>query len=95
MKDRHIRLRTPSGEPQSRRPSGETQSHPPPGWPYHGSGCSPHALRGLGLGQPLVLDLHIESGTLVDVAYKIRNNDHPEYGGIEIELAGIRKSTAQ
>ncbi len=36
------------------------------------------------------MDLKLEVGSLIDVAYKIRNNDHPEYGGIEIELAGIR-----
>ena len=36
------------------------------------------------------MDLRIEAGSLIDVAYKIRQNDHPEYGGIEIELAGVR-----
>ena len=35
-------------------------------------------------------DLQLAAGTMVDVAYKIRENEHPEYGGIEIELAGLR-----
>jgi len=24
------------------------------------------------------------------VAYRIRENDHPQYGGLEVEIAGIR-----
>jgi len=36
------------------------------------------------------MDLRLEAGSLIDLAYKIRHNDHPEYGGLEIELAGIR-----
>jgi len=39
------------------------------------------------------MDLGIEAGSLIDVAYKIRHNDHPEYGGIEIELAGLRDTS--
>ncbi|HWE86580.1 MAG TPA: single-stranded-DNA-specific exonuclease RecJ [Terracidiphilus sp.] len=35
-------------------------------------------------------DLQLCAGSLVDVAYRLRQNDHPEYGGIEIELAGVR-----
>jgi single-stranded-DNA-specific exonuclease len=38
------------------------------------------------------IDLQLAAGSLVDVAYRIRNNNHPEYGGLEIELAGIRKT---
>jgi len=36
------------------------------------------------------MDIQICTGSLVDLAYRLRQNDHPEYGGIEIELAGIR-----
>lgn len=35
-------------------------------------------------------ELHLEPGSLIDVAYRIRENDHPEYGGLQIEMAGIR-----
>jgi hypothetical protein len=28
------------------------------------------------------------------VAYRIRENDHPQYGGVEIEIAGIRPAEA-
>jgi len=36
------------------------------------------------------LALRLEPGSLIDVAYRIRENDHPEYGGLQIEMAGIR-----
>ncbi len=35
-------------------------------------------------------EMQLTAGSLVDVAYRIRENDHPEFGGIEIEIAGIR-----
>jgi single-stranded-DNA-specific exonuclease len=34
--------------------------------------------------------LGLQSGTLVDLAYRIRENDHPQFPGLEIEIAGIR-----
>ncbi len=34
-------------------------------------------------------ELRLAEGSRIDVAYRIRENDHPEYGGIEIEIAGI------
>jgi single-stranded-DNA-specific exonuclease len=40
------------------------------------------------------LNLRLAAGSLVDVAYRIRENDHPQYGGIEIEIAGIRPAEA-
>ena len=39
-----------------------------------------------------VAELGIREGSLIDVAYKIRENDHPEYGGIEIQMVGLRLS---
>ena len=35
-------------------------------------------------------ELALMQGSRVDVAYKIRENEHPDFGGIEIEIAGIR-----
>lgn len=35
-------------------------------------------------------EMQLALGSLVDVAYKIRENDHPQFGGIEIEVAGLR-----
>jgi single-stranded-DNA-specific exonuclease len=38
-------------------------------------------------------DLQLASGSLIDAAYRIRENDHPQYGGQQIELAGIRPAS--
>ena len=38
--------------------------------------------------------LSLTAGSLVDVAYRIRENDHPDYGGIEIEIAGLQPAEA-
>jgi single-stranded-DNA-specific exonuclease len=40
------------------------------------------------------LNMQLAAGSLVDVAYRIRENDHPQYGGVEIEIAGIRPAEA-
>ncbi len=37
-------------------------------------------------------ELGLREGSTIDVAYKIRENDHPKYGGIEIEIAGMEVS---
>jgi single-stranded-DNA-specific exonuclease len=34
-------------------------------------------------------ELKLEQGSLIDLAYRIRENDHPQYGGLQIEIAGI------
>jgi single-stranded-DNA-specific exonuclease len=34
-------------------------------------------------------ELGLCEGSVIDVAYKIRENDHPEYGGLEVEIAGM------
>ncbi|HVN05183.1 MAG TPA: DHHA1 domain-containing protein, partial [Bryobacteraceae bacterium] len=38
------------------------------------------------------MDLRLCEGSLIDVAYRIRENDHPDFGGIEIEIAGVRSA---
>ena len=39
-------------------------------------------------------ELNLQPGSVIDLAYKIRENDHPQYGGLQIEIAGI-ESTPQ
>ena len=36
------------------------------------------------------MDLQLCEGSLIDVAYRIRENYHPDFGGIEVEIAGVR-----
>jgi single-stranded-DNA-specific exonuclease len=38
------------------------------------------------------MELRLDRGSLIDVAYRIRENDHPEFGGLEIEIVGLRAS---
>ena len=74
MKERHIRLELTQDSPQSM-----AQAEP--------SG----AIRGVGwdlAGRAAALGL--ARGSLIDLAYRIRENDHPEFGGLEVEIAGLR-----
>jgi single-stranded-DNA-specific exonuclease len=34
-------------------------------------------------------ELQLKQGSLIDLAYRIRENTHPEYGGLEVEIVGI------
>ncbi len=76
MKERHLRLEL-----------GQTTEDAP-----GASGVS-GAMRALGwnlAGQALTL--RVVEGSLIDVAYRIRENTHPDFGGIEVEMAGFRLS---
>ena len=35
-------------------------------------------------------ELGLEQGSVIDLAYRIRENDHPQYGGLQIEIAGMQ-----
>jgi single-stranded-DNA-specific exonuclease len=39
--------------------------------------------------------LRLEQGSLIDIAYRIRENDHPDFGGLEIEIMGIELAGIQ
>jgi single-stranded-DNA-specific exonuclease len=36
------------------------------------------------------MELRLEQGSRIDLAYRIRENDHPDFGGLEIEILGMR-----
>ena len=38
-------------------------------------------------------ELGLSEGSRIDLAYRIRENDHPDYGGIEVEIAGIEMAS--
>ncbi len=49
------------------------------------------AIRGVGWDMAArAAALSLKQGSLVDLAYRIRENDHPEFGGLEVEVAGLR-----
>jgi single-stranded-DNA-specific exonuclease len=80
MKERHIRLEL-------------AQDSPPQGMPGQSLPASAAPIRAVGwdlAGRAAALRL--APGSLIDVAYRIRENDHPQYGGLEVEIAGLRLS---
>ena len=36
------------------------------------------------------MELRLDQGSLIDLAYRIRENDHPDFGGLEIEIVGLQ-----
>jgi len=78
MKERHLRLELRQ-EPEPGR-AALSASLPSTG-AMHAVGWD-FAARAAGL--------ELAEGMLIDLAYRVRINDHPEYGGIEAEIAGIR-----
>ena len=74
MKERHLRLDL-----------AQESLHP---IPRAGSSAS---MKALGWNMAArAQELGLAAGSIIDVAYRIRENDHPEFGGIEIELQGMR-----
>ena len=81
MKDRHIRLELAQ---ESAHQSIQSSAHDPV---LTGSSS---AIRAVGWDLAArAASLGLAKGSLIDLAYRIRENDHPEYGGLEVEIAGI------
>ncbi|MGD0801005.1 MAG: single-stranded-DNA-specific exonuclease RecJ [Terracidiphilus sp.] len=73
MKERHVRLELAQDS---------VQPQPLPG--------SSGALRAVGWHLAArAAELSLKQGSLIDLAYRIRENEHPEYGGLEAEIVGI------
>jgi len=36
------------------------------------------------------IELRLAPGSLIDLAYRVRENDHPDYGGLEVEIMGMQ-----
>ena len=80
MKERHLRLEL-AQEPAS--PS------------LHGGSVTASAIKGVGWDLAArAAELSLAAGSLIDVAYRIRENDHPEYGGLEVEICGMEPAEA-
>jgi len=76
MKERHIRLELMQSATQASAQTGSSSAIRAVGWSL--------AARAAELG--------LVKGSLIDIAYRIRENDHPEHGGLEVEIAGIELS---
>jgi single-stranded-DNA-specific exonuclease len=84
MKERHIRLELVQTLVQTPAISAATDQSMP--------GASA-AIRAVGWNLAArVAELALAEGSLIDIAYRIRENDHPEFGGLEVEIAGIEPS---
>ena len=77
MKERHIRLELMQDRTQDPAPAGSTGVIRAVGWDQAAR------VAALGLAQ----------GSIIDLAYKIRENDHPQYGGLEVDISGIEPSS--
>ncbi len=73
MKERHLRLELAQDSVQPQPLPGSSGALRAVGWHL--------AARAASLG--------LTQGSLIDLAYRIRENEHPEYGGLEVEIAGI------
>jgi len=74
MKERHIRLEL-------------AQESAEPGM----ARASNAVMKGVGWDlASRAATLCLTRGSLIDIAYRIRENDHPEFGGLEVEIAGMR-----
>jgi single-stranded-DNA-specific exonuclease len=74
MKERHLRLELAQDSVRPRPLPGSSGALRAVGWNL--------AARSAELG--------LTQGSLIDLAYRIRENEHPEYGGLEAEIAGIK-----
>lgn len=78
MKERHLRLELMQESGVSAAPVGSTGVIRAVGWNL--------AARSAALG--------LTNGSLIDLAYRIRENDHPQYGGLEVEIVGMEPANA-
>jgi len=82
MKERHLRLELAQ---ESGAVSNASPAH------LRGSPIPTSSIRAVGWGlADLAAQLSLAQGSLIDVAYRIRENDHPDFGGLEIEILGMR-----
>ena len=73
MKERHIRLELAQESAASPIVSGASGAIRAVGWDLAGRAA----------------ELALKAGSLIDLVYRIRENDHPEFGGLEVEIAGM------
>jgi single-stranded-DNA-specific exonuclease len=88
MKERHLRLELAlDGSPAANGANGHAS-------PSGRSSAGSSSIRAVGWGLAArAAELSLKQGSLIDVAYRIRENDHPDFGGLEIEIAGMQAAT--
>ena len=82
MKARHLAL-------SLAQDAASSPGKPPAGLPVSAAPVS--SIRGVGWNlAERAMELRLEQGSRIDIAYRIRENDHPDFGGLEIEIVGIQ-----
>ena len=57
---------------------------------HPGGSAASGAVRAVGWNLAArAAELGLAQGSVIDVVYRIRENDHPAYGGLEVEIVGI------
>jgi single-stranded-DNA-specific exonuclease len=78
MKERHVRLELAQEDSSLSGQSGP-QVHTPSS-----------VMRAVGWDLAArVAELSLKAGSIIDIAYRVRENDHPEFGGLEVEICGM------
>ena len=78
MKERHLRLELVQEGKPDQMDSGATRAMRAIGWNLASQ----------------VATLGLVQGSLIDLAYRIRENTHPDFGGLEVEIVGIEPARA-
>jgi single-stranded-DNA-specific exonuclease len=95
MKERHLRLElaqepelNPAAEPDAA--SGSARAPVQTGVQTAIQPGTSRSMRAVGWGMAeRATQLTLRQGSLIDLAYRIRENDHPDFGGLEVEIAGM------
>jgi single-stranded-DNA-specific exonuclease len=90
MKARHLALEL--AQDSAAPPDGSSASLPAalPAGPS-GSPAPTSSIRAVGWNlAERAMELRLQPGSRIDVAYRIRENDHPDFGGLEIEILGMQ-----
>jgi single-stranded-DNA-specific exonuclease len=90
MKERHLRLELVQDVNSSSTPSPNTPSNSFP-TRLPASAAPVASIRAVGWNlAERAAQLRLAEGSLIDIAYRIRENDHPDFGGLEVEIMGLQ-----
>jgi single-stranded-DNA-specific exonuclease len=91
LKEKHLRLELR----QDLRPDPRNDAAASGAASFPSSTGSAGAIRAVAWGMAeRGAALRLSRGSVVDVAYRIRENDHPEFGGLEIEIVGMEPTAS-
>jgi hypothetical protein len=94
MKVRHLALELAQDSSASQTPpSNDSSASLPAAFPAGPPGSPPpvSSIRAVGWNlAERAMELRLGPGSRIDLAYRMRENDHPDFGGLEIEILGMR-----